>query len=71
MVFVKKFNQEYFVCRAKGSRAAPFTTPLSFYDWFPVRAGGKGKGIASLGESVSCPNEFIGKKIRLKIEVLD
>lgn len=37
--------------------------------WFPVRENEKGKGVINMTHTVNFPPEYIGKRIRLKVEL--
>jgi len=64
MTIIKKFVNDYFVCRI------PLGSSILFRNWFLVKQNSKNRGKIQLGSSINTPKELIGKRIRLKIEVL-
>lgn len=71
MAFIKKSaNGEYYVYRKYGKSVGRIKKEATIYNWFPVRSKDGGGGIR-LTENVTVPKELVGKKIRLKVEVIE
>jgi len=57
--------KEDYVCRGKGRTGHKKRV---YYNWFPVRWSRGNKGMVFLG-GLTLPKEYIGKRIKLKVEV--
>ena len=76
MPTIRKFGEDYYLCtvktRRKGTRGHK---KRIFKNTFLVKFGQYIQGKISMGRlqkvniQIHCPNELIGKKIRLKVEV--
>ena len=69
MTFIREIQNEYRICRQKGSRYGIPLEKKKIYDWFWVRAN-KGCGQLHM-KTISFPKELVGKKIKIVVEVLD
>lgn len=66
MAEIKKFVNDYFVCRSIKPNGKIIR------NWFLIKTISKNRGGIFLGKNryILTPKELIGKRIRLKIEVL-
>ena len=66
------FERKGYVCR-KPNGGQPNTGALGkkvYRDWFLVKARESDAGVVYLGNKLTLPGVYVGKRIRLKIEVL-
>lgn len=69
-MFAQKFNQVYYLCRTRGKALKPGTAPV--YSWFIVKAQAYGNsGYIPTRTQITFPKELIGKRVRLKLEIID
>jgi len=69
-MFAQKFNQKFYLCRSKGNKqGTPGKSPV--YNWFIVKSKTYGNsGYIPVRQQIYFPKELIGKKVRLKIEII-
>ena len=66
MVSIIKLGGGYYLCRK-----SRYSNKRSRIYWFPVRAKKAKGGCIILSKMVSVPDELVGKKIRLRVEVIE
>lgn len=71
-MFVKKMGGEWYVCRNPGgsSNFLGKRGKKVIRNWFLIKAG-ISSGYIPFTNLVVCPKELIGKKIRLKLEIIE
>lgn len=67
MTAVKKIGGDYYLVRSNSRRIGYY----NFYNWFPVRAVKDKGGAIYSTECISVPDELVGKRVRLKVEVVE
>ena len=68
-MFAQKFNQSYYLCRTRGKALKPGL--VASYSWFIVKAKTNNSGyIVTRTREIILPKELIGKKVRLKLEII-
>jgi len=76
MTFIKKIgNGDYYIHRAKGSAMGRKTDITKMSNTFLIKAKGSSSGNSYCGGvtlgSLILPQEFVGKRLRFKVEVED
>ena len=73
MAFVKKFSDgEYYLCRYPmgSSNKCGIREQKKYRNWYLIKSN-KGAGFLGVTGIVTLPKEFIGKKVRLKVEIME
>ena len=72
-MFIKQANDgNWYVCRKTNSHKNQ-NSKATERDWFLVKHSSGGAEITTFQKhtNLRCPKEFLGKRVRLKIEVID
>ena len=74
-IFIRKNSDgEWYVCRkTRAGYKRSGNVKASTRDWWMVKSSSTSQYICyfTKGTPLSCPKEFIGKRVRLKVEVLE
>jgi hypothetical protein len=77
MTFIRKQGNEYLICHRPAfriNRSARTATgryvDSDYRDWWFIKTGNGRCGILPLGNVVT-PNSFVGKKVKIKVIILD
>ena len=70
---IKKIGEDYYLCkkikgRDRGSHGKNYE---KFRNWFGVRATQSNCGRISCSNEITIPTELVGKRIRLKVEIVE
>ena len=68
MSFIRKFTKDYYICRIpKGSKGKSGNyNKKNFRNWYLIKDNNKA-GTITIGQ-ITFPKEFIGKRVRFKVE---
>lgn len=63
---------DWYVCRrsTKGKATGHAPKDVNYRNWFLVKHHSNGAAIQISGEDINLPLSFLGKRVRLKIEVI-
>lgn len=72
MSFVRKLGKDYYVCKSNHKLKGRLPCGKEIVSEFLVKIGSnKGVGTLGLGKQTIFPKELVGKKIRLRVEIID
>lgn len=72
MATIKKIGDEYYLCRRKkGLYRGKLIKQNKWCNTFRIKAGHYDSGVISISHNVTCPKELLGKKIMLKVVVVE
>lgn len=71
MSFIRKFGKTYYVCKSKKCNFGRLPHGKQIQSEFMIKPTYNGTGQLPIGGFITFPKEFIGKKIRIKVEISD